>query len=526
MYLVKKLKFSNKAFFTSIPNAHFHHKKITEKIISILINTHSGDYDNAINTAAELYAEKSYNTDDSLLTLPKVSTSHKTPPTPLEWLVHILAGDAQGLKGEWEEAMKEFNIAMTLKSCLKDNCFMESLYYRIANAQIEISKRVSELDTSLEHLLRSKQMASTGLVHYNNSQILNHLKGSSLLLLKEYKSALNCFSESVLNSTENAREHMFYDSRWILVKSMIGMGLALHSLNDYPKALEAYRRGLKLIEQTRDYNNFNNYKQNSTEHIMREFGNINHGENLINKALDWCWWTRPGILKELHLQKLETITLYNMQILKYYELFNQKTPQNNHRSSNNNILSGSSLSSSSIFESKITTKPRIPVDPKSILTPTHLSKLLHLAGYYHLFKNNDYHAAYKKFLHAQFQDASILEGWLARRDILDSRYLLKGDSSIINQNNDFYNDDIDINGSEVEYEDLCITEEEDKRMIEHELLTDASSAQSSTRFAMINDVIMKMMREEWGGNFERKQGVKERMVESFVENIAGVDLIT
>ncbi|CAG8491161.1 4079_t:CDS:2 [Ambispora gerdemannii] len=479
------------------------------------MNTHSGDYDNAISIAAELYTAKSHIIDDSFLTLPKVSTSHKAMSPPFEWLVHILAGDAQGLKGEWEEAMKEFNNAMLLKSCLKYNRYLEALYFRIANAQIEISKRVSELDTSLEHLLRTKETASTGLIHFKNSQILNHLKGSSFLLLKEHKSALDCFSESVLNSTVRACEHAFYDSQWTLVKSIIGMGLAWHALSDYPKALEAYRRGLKLIEQARDYNKQN--RNSLREHMMHEFRNINHGENLIDKALKWCWWARPGILKELHLQKLETITLYNIRILKYYESFNQK---NNFNRSNDNISSDFSLKSpSSIFESKTATTPRIPIDPKSILTPTHLAKIHHLAGYYHLFKRNDYHAAYKKFLHAQFQDASILEGWLARRDILDSGYLLKeGDSSNNNQSNDF-DDDIDINGSEVE--------EKDRKMIEHELLTDTSPAQGSIRLSMINDVISKMMRDEWGGgNCEKKQGVKERVIEPFVENIAGVDLIS
>ncbi|CAG8594652.1 10198_t:CDS:2 [Ambispora gerdemannii] len=200
-------------------------------------------------------------------------------------------------------------------------------------------------------------------------------------------------------------------------------------------------------------------------HILAGDAQWLNGEWEKAMALKW-WWARPGILKELHLQKLETITLYNIRILKYYESFNQKILQNNLNCSNDNIFSDFSLIT--IF--LIIYFRRIPIDPKSILTPTYLAKIHHLADYYHLFNKNDYHAAYKTFLHAQFQDANILE---------------EGDSSNNNQSSDFDNGDTDVNGSEVE---------EVRKMIEHELLTDTSSTQGSIRLSMISDVISKMMR--------------------------------
>ncbi|KAG9296183.1 hypothetical protein G9A89_014775 [Geosiphon pyriformis] len=500
---------------------HLHFRFQIKK--SILKSVHVGDYDTAIKMSnlhtkyqrfsQSLHIQNEFNQEHNTRAFPTSSSQN--------WILHIICGDSAGLKGDWEEALRQFDAAMMLSSSVNSGPCKENLYFRMCNAFLEIGKRVPEKKLFSEYILRSKELASEGLGYFKTSQILHHLVGSSHLLLKDYTSAIDYFSKSICYFGF-IPDYKYFDTQWFHVKSTIGMGIALHQSGKYQEAVDIYEQGLELLEKACDKNIDSQKKKNYFLSSMQdEFLKVDSEESLIQKSLEWSWWSRPGYRKELHLQKLAAITIYNLKLLQHILSFESIEKLD---------FSSSLPPSPSSPHCKIKTFPTsihpISKYSKSILLPTNLSVLHHLAGYNHLYSSkNEHQAAYKQFLDAQLQDSSILEGWIARRDILKAKRVdgsINSDNhinrNICDDNNRFADDAID-SEDDWEYDHFNCEE----GFLEKEMHLDVTNPD---RLLMIDEVIAGLMREEWGGGqCEHKQGVKARIGKSVVEEMIGFDIM-
>ena len=186
----------------------------------------------------------------------------------------LCIGNVQTSLGRFEEAKQALSnsLELTIQAYGEKNIHVANIYLSIGN----LHKSQGQFQKALIHFITAMDLIKDQPVNLHFLSICFNLIGDCYMKLGAYKDSLEMFQRALKVTIQ-----CFGQNHYEVGFGKIGIGMALHRLNQYEEAIQSLETGIKLIKNTAGG------LQPDVANAYTELGSIKRAQGRWNEARDY-----------------------------------------------------------------------------------------------------------------------------------------------------------------------------------------------------------------------------------------------